>query len=149
MSATTAHNAILTQLQNDTVLNNEFGSNILKGLTKIDNIPADGRVLRVGFVSSDELESKEELSGTTTRAVYGFLISVGFYEPDTAKADERKTEYDRIIRNAIDSDRSFGGAVMETTEMGRMIFAEVGESEGYYIGVMPLVVEKFESIGNR
>ena len=149
MSATTVHNAIINQFQNDTDIQNEFGSNISKGLAKINHIPSTGRVLMVGFINSNELESQEELSATKTRCVYGFLVSVGFYEPDMAKAEERKTEYDRIIRNAIDRDRSFGGTVLETTEMGRLTFAEVIEAEGYYIGVMPLVVERFETIGNR
>ena len=149
MSAAAVHSAILSQFQADTDLSAAFGADILKGITKLNSISTTGVVLKVGFVSSDELESAEELSGTTTRAIYGFLVSAGFYEPDTAKADERKEEYDRIIRNAIDKDRSFGGVALETTQMMMMTFAEISESDGFYVGIMPLITEKFELIGNR
>lgn len=149
MSARTVHNAIIGQLQNDTVIANEFGTNILKGYVRIEDVPLNGRVLRVSFIASDESESEEELSGTRTLASYGFLITIGFYEPDSGTADERKADYDKMIRDAIDKDRSFGGVAIETTEMGRMTFVEPPEAEGYYFGVMPLTVEKYETIGNR
>lgn len=147
MSAKAVHNAILISAQNSSTLSNEFGSNIKKGSPDELDLTSVGKTLRIIFTASSDGESG--LSYNKVRAIYGFLIIVAFYEPNEETAEDRKADYDKMIRDWIDNDLSFGGVVFETTQVGKMQYAESPDSKGIYYGVIPVVCEKYEQTGNR
>lgn len=147
MSVKIVHDAILASAQADTALSTEFGSEIKKGFEKELALSKIGKAMRVSFVSSGEVSTG--LSNSRVLAIYGFNIGIGFYDPDPVSAEDRKSEYDKMLRDWVDSDLSFGGVCLELSSLGTMGFTEDEFGDGYYFGTVPLICQKYEQTGNR
>lgn len=154
MSASTVHNAIITQLGNNSAIITEF-TTVSKGVAKNINITSVGRILSVIFISSTDLDTDAAqsigLSSPVQKvlSLYSFYIAVAFYEPDDSLAEQRKAGYDKMIRDGIDSDLTFGGVCIGLTNMGKLSLAESPDAEGLYYGIMPVVCYRREERGNR
>lgn len=142
-----------TALKVESAFDNDLSSEaikktqIQKGLGKNVNLTEVGKLLRISFVASSDVD--DTAPGKRVRAVYGFVVVVGFYETDEISAEERKSTYDQLIRNAIDNDPTFGGVCLGITQMGRMQVAESPDVDGVYYGVLPLICFKHETRGAR
>lgn len=120
---------------------------IAKGMKRNIDLAALGKYLRVVYKASGDTE--KICGGNRVEVVYGFIIIYGFYEPDAGNAEDRKSNYDALLRNAIEADFTFGGICEGVTEMGKTQVAEHPDIEGSYIGTMPLICQKNETRGNR
>lgn len=146
-------------ITNDTTLeieedfNNDFNAEAIKATRIKPGMPKDfklatyGQVLHIAFVSV--ADSIEALPADNVDAVYGFLVAMGFIEPNEIDAEQRKSDYDKMLKGAVYKDSTFNGIVLDNTKCGKFTVAEAPDSEGYYFGILPLVVTKTEDADNR
>lgn len=120
---------------------------IRKGMPDELNLSEVGKTLRVVFNSS--ASSDKEVPNTKAAVHYGFIIVVGFKEEDEDEAEDRKSIYEKILNDNVDTNPNFGGVVIGTTDLGQMKFASNPYVEGMYLGAVPLVVTRHETRGNR
>lgn len=121
--------------------------NIKPGLPKVLNLTELGKMMFIAFVSS--ADDYTEIQNETIDVIYGFLIAMGFIEPNEIDAEVRKSGYEKVLKDAIYKDSTFGGVCFDDTTIGKVTFIEAPDSEGYYYGVMPLVVKKNEDADDR
>lgn len=128
---------------------------VKKGLPKNEDLSKEGKVLRVGFIASMDLDEEASRSiglsigHSKVWAVYAFLISFGFNEPNEIVADERKGSYDKMIRDIIDNNMTVNGLCLGITEMGKLTIVESPATIGTYFGIMTLTCYIKETRGNR
>jgi hypothetical protein len=126
-------------------------SEIRKGAARTLNLTTIGKGMRIssGLSGDAPIESSNAPVGNRTRAVYMFFLNIGFMDPDVENAEDRKSGYDKMIRDAIDTDLTFGGVCIGITEMQEMVFVELSEVEGIHIGMMAMICYKQELTGDR
>ncbi len=142
----------------DSVLDAEsiYKIDIKKGIAKVEHISEVGRILGIAFISSSDLSleasRRQGLAGTGQRVntIYGLLITISFLEPNYILADERKTGYDKMIRDLIDDNLTLNNTCVGITEMGQLNFFEQVDMQGAYFGTMPLICYESQVVrGNR
>lgn len=122
-------------------------THIQRGMPKMMDITRLGRLAKVAFVSSAEVD--DNVPGARVMVVYGFSVVVAFSEQDVDESEVRKSDYDRMFKNVIDKDPTFGGTVIGNTAAGTMKFMDSPDGSGIFFGVMPLVVSRKETRGDR
>ena len=107
MSATSVRNALLSQLQADSVLGAEFGStNVKKGIEANFDLDAATKGVRVGIQFSSQ--KMKEFVSKKVDAAYGFSLIAYFLETDFAKVDDRMILYDEFMREAVENIPDLG-----------------------------------------
>jgi len=154
----TSNTVIIVDAAFDSALNAEniYKIDIKKGIAKVEHISEVGRILGIAFISSSDLSleasRRQGLAGTGQRVnpIHGLLITVSFLEPNYILADERKTGYDKMIRDLIDNNLTLNNTCVGITEMGQLNFFEQVDMQGAYFGTMPLICYESQVVrGNR
>ncbi len=120
---------------------------IRKGLPKDEKITKIGKSLRL--VSTATSEYDKEVPNRKVGAVYVFLLAIIFTDTDENSLEDRKAFYDKSVRNVIDMNPTFNGAVIGTTSLGQMIFTEHPLNPNINYAFAQLVVTRHETRGSR
>lgn len=155
---------VITDTLNLTIessFDNEFSaeaikrSQITKGMKKNINLTKWGNALSVIAVKSKDIDMEAaktlKLSVSLQRiwVMYGLLIVTSFYDEDSESSETRKSNYEKLPKDSIDSDYSFGGVCQGNTSIGETIFIESPDIEGIYYGTTPIVCYRRENSGAR
>lgn len=147
MSGKTVRNALIAQLQANTVLAAEFGAtNIRKGIETQFDINTNTKGLRIATELSRQANA--DMTGGKINAMYGFSVVAYFYETDSGLVDDRMSEYDEWIREAIESDFSLGINVQKM-EIGQTTYRTHQRIKNIYLAIIPLLCLVRELRGNR
>jgi len=122
-------------------------SDINKGMSDKLNLTEIGKTLRVVLLMTADVNGMA--AGSRVLVGYGFVLALGFYEPDIEKTDERISFYDTLLRNAVDVDPTFGNVCEGITDMETFDVGENFDAEGVYEGNLPLMCYKMETRGAR
>lgn len=147
MSLSTVQDAVVSHFLADSDISAEFGSEVKKGLDRNLKLAEVGRLIRLVSISSSDMN--EDAPGIKAYAAYSFTLLMAFVEPDAETAETRKSSYDKMVRDAIDDDPTFGGVCIGTTDTGKTSWAEHPEADGHYYGVMTLYCYRKETRGAR
>lgn len=147
----TIDSAFLTEFAGAAISKTDINKGIGKGI----NLTRVGRLLRVTFNQSLDLDveaaRKAGLASSPQRVwtVLGFVIALGFYEPNEVIAEDRKSAYDKAIRDAIDNNMDIKGTCVALTKFGNTTFSTSPDVEGLYFGAIPIICYRREERGNR
>lgn len=148
MSAQTVITGAIQSASADSALSTEFGSEITQGLADIEALTNKEKVMRFSYVSDGDIENESQVGNTVT-VQYDLLVSIGFTESNKSTAETRKSNYSKMLRDWIDDNRDLNGTCDGRTKLGRLLFMEIPDYEGYYFGVAPLMCYREETRGNR
>jgi hypothetical protein len=144
----TVESAFDTALSGDTIK----VSNIFKGMPRNLDITKVGKAVSVVFRASTDIPVEEGRApvGMRVRAMYGFSVVVAFFDPDDERAEQRKSEYDQLLRNIVDNNMNFGEpTIIANTSVGDSMSVQHPDLESLYYLTMPVVCFKTETMGSR
>lgn len=127
-------------------------SHIYKGMTRNLDISKVGKAISVVFRAATDIPVEEGRApvGMRVRAMYGFSVVAVFFEPDDEKAEQRKSEYDKLLRDIVDNNMNFGEAtIIGNTSVGDSMSVQHPDMESLYYLTMPVVCFKTETMGSR
>lgn len=145
MAIKDVRDALLTQIKNDADIIAEFGSNVDYGLGKnisMSLLPKSIRIIQLGI----DPEKNTEIGGGYIFANYRFHIVAIFAlsSDETVKtAEDRESNYDRLIKKAITKDYELGGSATDV-ELGRTFFRTHPEKDGVYFVLIEVIVMNYE-----
>jgi hypothetical protein len=128
---------------------------IKKGIATIEDITSVGKKLRVAFDSSSDIDlevAKRAGIPVSTMMVLGeyrFTLGLIFSEPNVINIDERKGNYDKWIRDAIDPYLTINGTCVGITDMSVFMFIDHPEDDNIHLGAMAITCYPKLVRGNR
>ncbi len=148
MSARTVRDALISQLQADTVLLAEFTApQIKKGVESNFDINTATKGLRVAL----EISSQQPIGMNSTKvnATYGYSTIAYFYETDPEQVDDRMGQYDEIIREAVEKDLDLGSINPTRIIIGQTRYRNHPKINNLYFCIIPVAVSVREIRGAR
>ena len=132
-----------------------YKTQIKKGLATMEDITRVGQKMCVAFNTSDDidLESARSAGVPCSEAhvlgEYLFTIGIIFVEPNFNVLDERKGNYDKWIRDAIDTNLTLNNTCVGISQLGQMQFMDHPEDDNIHLGAIKIICYPRLIRGNR
>ena len=140
--ATDIQNALITQVETDSVLATEFAGKVAKGLGRNFDYNTLGRGIRVYLAGSDPRFAN--MTGVDEITSYFFMVTVLFADLDEASTEDRKAKYDEWVRDAIKADMSIGDTALDV-EFGKTEYREDPKHEALHYVLVQITARAYEA----
>lgn len=118
---------------------------IVKGMRKEMGLAKYGRMMCIETLQIDQFDNDMT---STVMAAYQFLLACGFMEVDEEAAENMKSDFDKYIRDMVDSRPTLGGLVIGTSFIGKVRFMQSADFNTWY-AYTTLILLRSETRGNR